>query len=311
MKLPLKIAYIGVDVPGFPCFDADIHGINEALAKDHRHLRIPEGFGWTDGLELGHYGNGFLYIEGGGSPNLGNAERAFDGGPMISWPKGYRWGISCKGFSIDARGDVYKDERNHTWDIGEMYFGKWDDCQVWRSAGDGWNLHDEIQCVSFNNTISSDNRGFGYRVNNGTNVHWTGGAGACERNVEGGILWEAGPVQPYTGFGRIHQHFELTGERAIDLRGIQSVDISTTYSYLSDIVWDDTCRNLRVRTNELVSYQDTRCELIGPRPGNDVGGNTYVKLNADFSGELLPDPDAIRPASTYCHPLGRMLGLCR
>jgi hypothetical protein len=306
MKLPLKIAYVGVDVPGFPCFDASIHGINEALTKDYRHLRIPEGFGWTDGLELARYGNGFLYIEGGGSPTMGNAERAFDGGPMISWPVGYRWGIRCKGFSIDARGDVYKDPRNHTWDIGEMFFGKWTDCLVWRGAGDGFNLHEEIQCVTFEDTLVTDNVGFGYRIKNGTNIHWIGGAGACERNGQGGVFWEAGPVQPYTGIGKIEHHFEQNGGPSIELRGLHSVSIKSTYSYGAPLVWDDACRNLYIRNNTLVN-----CELQGPRTGHDIGGNTYVKLNADLSGEVLPDPDATQPVSTYCHPLGRMLGLCR
>lgn len=292
--LDLKIAYVGVDVPGFDCYEPTIYGIHEALRKGARHLKIPEGFGWVSDLSLAEYGNGFLCIEGGGGHNLGNAERAFSGGPMIHWPKGYRWGIYCVGFSIDARGDLYKDERDNTWDIGEMYFGVWDRCMAWRAGGTHFNFHDEIQCVTFRDTIASDSGGFGYRIKRGTNIHWVGGAGACERNREGGILWEADPDQSYTGTGTIRQHFEQNGGPAIDLRRIHAVSVKNSFSYLSDFVWDENCRNLEIKHNELVSYgldpdgfPNTR--LIGPRAGHDIGFNTYVDYQ---SGLLHPDPDA-------------------
>lgn len=295
--LPLKLAIIGVDIPGFPCFEPSVFGWREAMYGPlrSRNLWVPEGFGMTDGLLL--EGNGFLNIWGGGGPNLGNCERGFNGGPMFYGPKGSRWGLTVSGFSVDGRGDAYKDSRNHSWDIGEAFFAKWLNCMAWRGGGDGYYLHDEIQCVDFENTIESDNGGFGCRVQNGTNIHWTGGAGAAERNALGAILWEAGLVQAYAGIGTIRKHFELNGGPAIDLRGVHSVSVKNSYTYASDFVHDEHCRNLEITHNEIVSWGTDpdgfpNSRIIGPRAGHTIGRNTYARLNADgVTGELYPDPD--------------------
>jgi hypothetical protein len=297
--LPLKLAIIGVDVPGFPCFEPSVFGWREAMYGPlrSRNLWVPEGFGMTDGLLL--EGNGFLNIMGGGGPNLGNCERGFNDGPMFYSPHGNRWGLTVTGHSVDAnpRGQYKNNPLNHTWDIGEMFFGKWDNCSVNGSGGNNFNLHTDVQCLDFHNVISSDARGFGYRISRGSNPRWTGGAGAIERNGEGGILWEAGSDIAYTGFGTISTHFELNGGPAWDLRRIHSTSIKNNYVYASDGVHDAECRNLEITHNEFVSWglDDDgfpRDRIIGPREGHTIGKNTYVRLNADgVTGEVYPDPD--------------------
>lgn len=291
--LPLKLAIIGVDVPGFPCFEPSIYGWRDALYKFRsRNLWLPEGFGITDQVLL--EGNGFLNILGGGGPNLGNCERAFNDGPMFFSPKGNRWGLTVSGFSVDARPDVYgANLLNHTWDIQEMFFGKWINCQTNGSGGNNWNLRGDIQCVTFDDTISSDAFGFGYRLENATNVHWIGGAGAAERNRLGNLLWEATSSQPYTGIGTIRHHFEAGGGPAIDLRRIHSVSVCNSYTYLAGFKFDDECRNLEFRHNELVSWGlgpdgFPADRIVGPRSGHSIGQNTYVDLE---SGKVYPDPD--------------------